>query len=109
MKNYLFWFLLNVPIIGYSCIREETKQAIQPFLTAQKQEHFSKSHAHLLESSQALHKHDIKLISISYTSRWKFRKSEPLFFHSRWSQFQGHLYPAIPHNTQLKHASLAHM
>lgn len=33
MKNYLFWFLLNVPIIGYSCIREETKQVIQPFLS----------------------------------------------------------------------------
>lgn len=34
----------------------------------------------LLESSQALDKHDIKLIGISYTSRWKFRKPEAFFF-----------------------------
>lgn len=34
----------------------------------------------LLESSQALDKHGIKLMGISYTSRWKFRKSEAFFF-----------------------------
>lgn len=41
-----------------------------------------------LESKQALDKHDIKLISISYTARWKFRKSEAFFFTPRHLNFK---------------------